>query len=269
MASSVSYRERASRHPHPVARKLFEIAETKKSNLVISADLTDTASLLQCADTLGPYIAVFKTHIDIVADFSPRTVEGLLRLAAKHNFLIFEDRKIVDIGSTAQKQYHGGALRLSEWADVVNLSILGGEGVVRALDEVITHQGFPYRGERALLLLAEMTSEGSMAAGAYTRRCVEVVGKYPGSVIGFVAKSQLTPLKPGEADHVVFTTGINNAAAGDALGQVYQKPRDAARNGSDFVIAGRGIYGASDPVKAAKEYQEEGWQGYLERLESE
>ncbi|KAL9942537.1 hypothetical protein ACHAQF_009001 [Verticillium nonalfalfae] len=68
---------------------------------------------------LGPYTAVFKTHIDIVRDFSEKTIRGLKALAKKHNFLTFEDRNIVDIGSTAHKQYHGGALRISEWADFV------------------------------------------------------------------------------------------------------------------------------------------------------
>lgn len=110
---------------------------------------------------LGPYIAVLKTHIDIVSDFSDETVIGLKQLAKKHNFLIFEDRKLVDIGNTVQKQYHGGALRLSEWADIVNLSILGGDGIFEALDQTVTAADFPYKGERAFLLLAEMTTKGS------------------------------------------------------------------------------------------------------------
>lgn len=75
---------------------------------------------------LGPYIAVFKTHVDVVADFGDETIQGLKQLSKKHYFLIFEDRKLVDIGNTVQKQYHGGVLRLSEWADIVNLSVLGG-----------------------------------------------------------------------------------------------------------------------------------------------
>lgn len=48
--SSKTYAQRGHAHQHPVARKLFEIAELKKSNLVVSADLEDTESLLKCAD---------------------------------------------------------------------------------------------------------------------------------------------------------------------------------------------------------------------------
>ncbi|KAG7131429.1 hypothetical protein HYQ45_010015 [Verticillium longisporum] len=219
---------------------------------------------------LGPYIAVFKTHIDIIRDFSEKTVQGLKALAKKHNFLIFEDRKIVDIGSTAQKQYHGGALRISEWADFVNISILGGEGAVEALEQVLLDEAFPFCGERALLLLAEMTTAGSLATGEYTRRCVEVARRRKASVAGFVTMRSLGDVigeEEGE-DFVVFTTGVNSTQAGDALGQQYQTPTVAVKGGSDFIIAGRGIYAAEDRVEAAKRYQAEGWAAYEARIVS-
>lgn len=49
-ASTESYSTRASRHANPVARKLFEIAESKRSNVTVSADLTTTKALLDLAD---------------------------------------------------------------------------------------------------------------------------------------------------------------------------------------------------------------------------
>lgn len=218
---------------------------------------------------LGPYIAVFKTHIDLVGDFGDDTVQGLRSLAKKHNFMIFEDRKLVDIGNTVQKQYHEGALRISEWAHIVNLSILGGDGIVHALTQTITDPDFPYRDERGFLLLAEMTSKGSLATGTYTEECMRVARENSESLIGFVATRALVAgndeAHPGE-DFIVFTTGINIASKGDKLGQQYQTPADAVRRGADFIIAGRGIYASSDPVEAAKRYQQEGWQAYSERV---
>ncbi|KAI8298663.1 Orotidine 5'-phosphate decarboxylase [Colletotrichum sp. SAR11_240] len=181
--------------------------------------------MLKCAYDIGPYIAVFKTHIDMISDFSDLTINGLRAIARTHNFLIFEDRKFVDIGHTVIGQYHGGALRISEWADIVNLSILGGEGIVDALDQTIRHPSFPFQGQRALLLLAEMTSQGSLAGGEYTERSAE----------------------------------------GDELGQQYQTPRSAVLGGSDFIIAGRGILGATSPVAEAIRYRREGWEAYLDR----
>lgn len=211
---------------------------------------------------------MFKTHVDVVLDFGDSTIKGLKELADKHSFLIFEDRKLVDIGNTVQKQYHGGALRLSEWADIVNLSVLGGDGIVEALDQAVTAPGFPFPDQRAFLLLAEMTSKGSLATGPYTQKCVDLARKFPKSMMGFVATRALGEGEPEKGeDFVVFTTGVNLDSKGDKLGQQYQTPASAVERGADFIIAGRGIYAAEDPVDAAKRYQEAGWAAYLERTQ--
>ena len=212
---------------------------------------------------------MLKTHIDIISDFSQATIDGLTQLSNKHNFLIFEDRKFVDIGNTVQKQYKGGALRIFDWAHIVNASVLAGEGIIKALDEVIAPG--PTSSERGILILAEMTSKGSLATGEYTRASVQIAQKYYQSVIGFVATRELSGYvsenEPGhEEDFIVFTTGVSMSSKGDALGQQYQTPASAMLGGSDFLIAGRGIYAAPDPIVAVKAYREAGWNAYLARI---
>ncbi|KAL2788735.1 Orotidine 5'-phosphate decarboxylase domain-containing protein [Aspergillus keveii] len=271
--SHLPYAARAANHPNPLTKKLFSIAEEKKTNVTVSADVTTSAELLDLADRLGPYIAVLKTHIDILSDLTPETLSSLSALAQKHNFLIFEDRKFIDIGNTVQKQYHGGALRISEWAHIINCAILPGEGIVEALAQTASASDFPNPQERGLLILAEMTSKGSLATGEYTARSVEYARRYRKFVTGFVSTRALTSVGPEPAtvehdseDFVVFTTGVNLSSKGDKLGQQYQTPESAVGRGADFIIAGRGIYKAEDPVEAAKAYREAGWGAYLERI---
>lgn len=207
----------------------------------------------------------------MVEDFGEGTVQGLKTLAKKHNFLIFEDRKFVDIGNTVQKQYHGGALRISEFADIVNMSVLGGDGIAEALSQVVCASDFPYPDERAFILLAEMTSKGSLATDSYTTKCVELARVHHKCIIGFVATRSLESVPvastPSEGeDFLVFTTGVNQKSKGDKLGQQYQTPTDAIEGGADFIIAGRGIYAANDPVQSAQAYRKEGWEAYLKRV---
>lgn len=232
-----------------------------------------TTSIPQTNDApgLGPYIAVLKTHIDILSDFTPDTITGLKTLSEKHNFLIFEDRKFIDIGNTVQKQYHGGTLRISEWAHIVNCSVLPGEGIVEALAQTAQANDFPYGSDRGLLILAEMTSKGSLATGSYTSASVDYARKYHSFVLGFVSTRSLAEVESSVAaaeneDFVVFTTGVNLSSKGDKLGQQYQTPQSAIGRGADFVIAGRGIYAAPDPVEAARQYQQQGWEAYLARV---
>jgi orotidine-5'-phosphate decarboxylase len=195
----------------------------------------------------------------------------LKRLSTKHNFLIFEDRKFVDIGNTVQQQYHGGALRISEWAHIVNVSMLAGEGIVEALAQTALANDFPYHN-RALLILAEMTTKGSLATGEYTKSSIEIARAHKEFVIGFVATRSLESVETDstdteDEDFVIFTPGVNRSSKGDKLGQQYQTPTSAVERGADFIISGRGIYAAEDPVASVRLYQEEGWEAYLRRVE--
>ena len=212
---------------------------------------------------------MLKTHVDILSDFSQNTILGLTRLAKEHNFLIFEDRKFVDIGNTVQKQYRGGALKIYDWAHIVNAAVLAGGGIIDALSQTIADGD---SADRGILILAEMTSKGSLAVGDYTRASVEYARKHRDHVLGFVATQQLSSFAEEtqssfNEDFVVFTTGISIANKGDALGQQYQSPERAMSRGADFLIIGRGIYSGSDPVASAKEYRKAGWDAYLARIQ--
>ncbi|KAL9010443.1 MAG: hypothetical protein Q9173_004625 [Seirophora scorigena] len=125
---------------------------------------------------------------------------------------------------------------------------------LEALAKTGTSDTFEYREERGLLMLAEMTTKGSLATGAYTQTCIESARKHKDFVVGFVANKPLngfeTVSSPSDdEDFLVFTTGINRAANGDPLGQQYRTPKKAIAGGSDFIISGRGIYATDDPVE--------------------
>lgn len=92
---------------HPVASRLLRLMQKKKTNLCLSADISESRELLQLADTLGPSICMLKTHVDILNDFTLDVTKELIALAQRHEFLIFEDRKFADIGNSKKKQYEG------------------------------------------------------------------------------------------------------------------------------------------------------------------
>lgn len=209
-----------------------------------------------------------KTHIDTLTDFSSATVTALQQLSTKHDFLIFEDRKFTDIGNTVKDQYAGGIFRIHDWAHIVNCLVNPGPGIVQALEQVIQHGD---KEDRGVLILAEMTSKGSTCTGVYTQASVEIARKFPTTVMGWVATRELSQHAAStveDEDFVVFTTGVNISSTGDALGQQYQTPTTAMAGGSDFLIVGRGIYAAVDPVGATRQYQREGWIAYRNRVGS-
>lgn len=142
LVTKSSFDDRASKTTHPLSAYLLRLMTVKKSNLCLSADVSTTHQLLHLADTVGPSIVVLKTHYDLVSnwDYHPATGTGarLNRLARRHGFLIFEDRKFGDIGSTVQAQYVEGSARIIDWSHITNVNMVPGKAAVDALAEAAT-----------------------------------------------------------------------------------------------------------------------------------
>ena len=248
----LSYEQRAELSTNPTAKKLSSLMAKKETNLAVSLDITSKKEFLQLAEALAPEICLLKTHIDIIEDFDADLVRQLTNLAKKYDFLIFEDRKFADIGNTVKLQYEKGIYHIAEWAHITNAHPIMGEGIIQGLKEV----GLP-RGN-ALLLLAQLSSQGNLIEPKYTEAAVALAKKHADFVIGFISQQQLTD----DPRFLHMCPGVHLAAAGDTTGQQYKSPQQAIAEGNDLIIVGRGIYAAKDPVTAAKQYRSAGWQAY-------
>ncbi|KAI5830235.1 Orotidine 5'-phosphate decarboxylase [Schizophyllum commune] len=271
-AHKLTYGQRAARFINPAAKALLETMERKKSNLSVSVDVVKSADLLAIVDTVGPYICLIKTHVDVVEDFEPSLVKQLQALAEKHDFLIFEDRKFADIGNTVALQYSSGVHKIASWSHITNAHPVPGPSIISGLASVGQPLG------RGLLLLAEMSTKGSLATGAYTEAAVQMARENRDFVIGFIAQRRMDGVgaPPGvnveDEDFLVLTPGVGLDVKGDGMGQQYRTPKQVVQeDGCDVIIVGRGIYG-KDPTKVeeirrqAERYQAAGWAAYLERI---
>lgn len=247
----LSYEERAGvcKNGGSYSQTLLTIMAEKQTNLCVAADLTTCEAVLNLASSVGPYICVLKTHVDIITDFSEDFIHKLCALAKKYRFLLFEDRKYADIGNTVELQYTGGLYRTVEWADIVNTHILPGPGIIESLSRNGKGKG--------LLLVAEMSSRDNLCYPAYTQKAVEWATKY--NAMGFISMRRLCD----DVTMIHMTPGVKMENCGDE----YKTPHKVIfEQKSDVIIVGRDIYTNENPVERAKLYQKAGWEAYKQRI---
>lgn len=256
---SMTFSDRSKVARNEVSRALLKIIAMKKTNLCLAADLTKADEILNLVGSVGPYICLLKTHIDIVEDFSDGFVKSLQALAQKNNFLIMEDRKFADIGNTVSLQYSKGLYRISNWADLVTAHSLPGDGILRGLKAAVSDSR-----ARGVFLLAEMSSDGNLITSDYKEKTMKMIESNFDFVAGVVAQSADLVQDPGLLQ---LTPGVKLEEGSDDLGQTYNTPEYVMKEkGADIAVVGRGIIGSKNPSEMAKTYRDRLWEAYLARI---
>ena len=176
------------------------------------------------------------------------------------------------VGNTVALQYSSGVHKIASWSHITNAHPVPGPSIITGLASV----GLPHG--RGLLLLAEMSTKGSLATGSYTEDAVRMARANRDFVIGFIAQRRMDGVgalegeKPTVEDFLILTPGVGLDTKDDAMDQQYRTPREVILgSGCDVIIVGRGIYG-NDPslvdsiAARAEQYMAEGWAAYIQRL---
>ncbi|XP_053208142.1 uncharacterized protein LOC128392183 [Panonychus citri] len=254
----MDFESRISKTMNKVNKCLLQLMRVKKSNLCLAVDLTRSADILDIADRFGPHIVALKLHVCIIEDFDyQQFTEGIGRLKEKHSFLVFEDFKFADIGSTNQQLYVGGIFRIQDWADLITAHVISGPGAIEALMKGVNSSGDP----RGCLLIAKMSSKGSSLDEI--ENCRQIGDKFPNFVSGFISQSPVT----NDPGFIQFTPGVNIDVNCGALGQQYVSPEEAVINrGADIIIVGSGILKSEDPLAKLLQFKQRGFNSYLKKI---
>lgn len=248
--------ERAKLSENKVAQRLFDIMNKKQTNLCVAGDVSTVEELLKLANTVGPHVCVFKTHVDAIKDFTQDVGKQLCDIAQKYEFLIMEDRKFADIGHVVALQYD----IIKSWADLVTVHSLPGDGILEAVKLVSTNSKSP----RGAFLVAEMSCSGNFITPQYTKAVIRQASAYPEVVVGIVCQSPDLFTSPGL---IQLTPGVCTRPGSDNMGQQYATPDVVVKNkGADIAVVGRAVVQADDPAAAAETFRQQLWQAYTERI---
>lgn len=210
-----------------VKHLLKQITIQKKSKLCFSADIEDPIRLLNILEQIGDHIVICKIHYDIInlKNYTGNFVNDLIECSIKHNFLIMEDRKFVDISYIVEKQY----TKFCNWIDLVTVHGSVASEVVAKLSGV--------------LLVANMSNNNY----DLTDKAIEIATENPNNMVGFITQYRINA---ESSELVCMTPGVAYKSS-RVSDQQYRATNDID---TDYIIVGRALYNAENIEEAIAKF---------------
>ena len=225
------------------------MALSPKDRIMFALDVPDIDGARKYAGLLKDHVGFFKIGLELFVACGPEIVKTVRVVGGRGIFL---DLKSHDIPETVK-----GAMRsaASLGADFVTVHTSDGGSVLKAAVEAagstkvlgvtvltsLSKEAFPEAGIDPLFTPESLVVHRAKAAKA--AGCAGIVCS------GLEAKAVREALGPG---FLIITPGVRTAE--DAVGDQKRvvTPFDAISNGADYIVVGRPIRNAPDPVEAAK-----------------
>ena len=222
---------------------------TQGSPIVVALDYQSAEQALLMARQLDPTRCRLKVGKELFTAAGPQLVEQLQH----HGFDIFLDLKFHDIPNTVAKAVLVAA-RMGVW--MVNVHASGGAEMMQTTRMALKDKGGHQPLLIAVTVLTSMDAEGLKATGIDQLPAERVLSLAQLSqasgfdgVVCSAQESALLKAKLGE-DFKLITPGIRPsfAVAGDQ--KRIMTPAQAMAAGSDYLVIGRPITQAHDPMQA-------------------
>lgn len=223
--------------------------------VIVALDFADARGALALVERLDPERCRLKVGKELFTAAGPALIETL----GQRGFSVFLDLKYHDIPSTVAGACKAAAA-LGAW--MINVHALGGRAMMQAAREALAAAPKKPKLIAVTLLtsmgqhdLADLGMSGSPAEAAL--RLARLAGQC--GLDGVVCSAQEAPLLRREcgAAFCLVTPGIRPAEAGQDDQQRVMTPRAAIANGADYLVVGRPITRAPDPVEALRRINEE------------
>jgi len=223
--------------------------------IIVALDYHEAKAALDLASRLQSSLCRVKVGKELFTAAGPGVVEQLM----KRGFEVFLDLKFHDIPNTTAQACKAAAA-LGVW--MVNVHALGGRRMMEAARDAIAHVSNPPK-LIAVTVLTSMAQE-DLAGIGITATPAEMVLRLAAlaqdsGLDGVVCSAQeaaLLRLQCGE-DFCLVTPGIRPAeAAADDQSRI-MTPRAALQNGSSYLVIGRPVTKAADPLSALQNISRE------------
>jgi orotidine-5'-phosphate decarboxylase len=234
-----------------------------KERIIVALDVDNAYRALQLVGQLRNRVGVFKIGLELVTATGTEIFDKLRDAGAER---IFYDAKLHDIPNTVAGAMRG-VVRRGAWCVTVHTT--GGSAMLRAAVETAKQEAQDFGTERPLILgVTVLTSIGpdtlrnELRVGQPVEEYVVSLAKLAqeAGCDGVIASPQeiiAVRKEIPDPNFLVVTPGVRPAGS-DADDQArVMTPADAIRSGASYLVIGRPIVAALDPVAAAERIADE------------
>ena len=231
-----------------------------EERLIVALDVDTREKALSLVDKLKKDVRVFKIGSELFTFCGPEIVEDV----RKKGCGVFLDLKFHDIPNTVAKSA-AAAVRLG--AFMFNVHALGGQDMMKKCAEAVREEAKKLKIAKpkviAVTILTSMDENNLKKIGIFDNMETQVLklaqlAKDSG-LDGVVASpSEVKPIRKNLGkDFLIITPGVRPSWAAMGDQKRVATPKEAIDNGASFIVVGRPIIEAADPVEAAKRILEE------------
>ncbi|MEC8428521.1 MAG: orotidine-5'-phosphate decarboxylase [Pseudomonadota bacterium] len=223
--------------------------------ILVAMDFANAQDCLSLADRLDPTYCRLKVGKELFTVAGPQVVEGLM----KKGFDVFLDLKFHDIPNTTAKAVKAAA-ELGVW--MVNVHASGGERMMAAARNELEKRSGPNPLLIGVTVLTSMEASDLNQIGiarSPEEQVLHLAGLAKASGMdGVVCSAQEASMLSAQlgSDFCLVTPGIRPAdAAADDQRRIVT-PEQAVADGSHYLVIGRPITKAADPVSVCRSIAE-------------
>lgn len=219
--------------------------------IIVALDFPEAAGALDLAARLDPALCRLKVGKELFTAAGPALVEALMQ----RGYAVFLDLKYHDIPNTVASACKAAAA-LGVW--MINVHALGGRAMMQAAREALTVHAL--RPKLIAVTLLTSMGERDMEEAGITGTPAQAVARLArlaaeSGMDGVVCSAQEAAMLRRERGpgFCLVTPGIRPAQADGDDQQRIMTPRAAIDSGADYLVIGRPITRAPDPLHALKQ----------------
>lgn len=231
-----------------------------RGRLIVALDVDTKEKAVSLVEKLRKDVRIFKIGSELFTSCGP----GVIKEVQNNGCEVFLDLKFHDIPNTVAKS---AIAAVRSGAFIFNVHALGGADMMKKAAEAVAQESRKLKIEKpkiiAVTVLTSMDENNLKKIGIDDNMETQVLRlaklARESGMDGVVASPSETGLirKNIGKNFLIVTPGVRPSWAAVNDQKRIAAPKEAIENGADFIVVGRPITEAEDPVSAAKKVLEE------------